>query len=318
VFSQSWAQETASVPQDGVEYVDAVITTDPWRAVATKRIAGKVKQFDFDELTIVLDDGSDRSIPSEQVVHVTPVWSNEQAVAAHRHFMERDYSAVTASVPEVLKSGMPRWEQRLLIAELVQSAAALGNTRVAGILFLNLADSKPPAMLYADMPLCWSACEPDRQLVEQAQQWLDSQNPHAQLLGASWLLLHDQSGKASRIMTELKSSTPPSVAKLAVAQGWRLVPPPETMQRLNEWFTFRDQLLLPLQIGPTEFLADRLMRVGEPDLAIGQWMRIAATHPARYHRASQALEAAADQLRRLGRDKEMRKLESWAKQLRSE
>jgi hypothetical protein len=87
---------------------------------------------------------------------------------------------------------------------------------------------------------------------------------------------------------------------------------------LNEWFTFRDQLLLPLQIGPTEFLADRLMRVGEPDLAIGQWMRIAATHPARYHRASQALEAAADQLRRLGRDKEMRKLESWAKQLRSE
>ena len=78
---------------------------------------------------------------------------------------------------------------------------------------------------------------------------------------------------------------------------------------------YRDRMLQPLQLGPTEFLADRLQRIGETDLAIGQWMRIATLHADRYDRARRALTAAADSLTRQGRPAEAKKIEAWIDEL---
>lgn len=64
----------------------------------------------------------------------------------------------------------------------------------------------------------------------------------------------------------------------AASQGWRLTLPPQTMSNLAGWLEQRDKLIPPLQLGPTEFIADRLMRIGQTDLAVGQWMRIASQH----------------------------------------
>ncbi|MCA9134436.1 MAG: hypothetical protein KDA45_14805, partial [Planctomycetales bacterium] len=135
---------------------------------------------------------------------------------------------------------------------------------------------------------------------------------------ASWLLFGPHGSTAGRTLAALRASPNSTVAQLAVVQSWRLVAPPETRPALASWIEFRDKLLPPLQLGPTEFLADRLMRIGEPELALGQWMRIATVHAERYHRAAGALQAAETQLKRVGRDDEAQRLKAWIQELRGE
>lgn len=76
-------------------------------------------------------------------------------------------------------------------------------------------------------------------------------------------------------------------------------------------------MLRPLQIGPTEFMADRFFRVSMPDLAIGEWSRIATIHSDRYYRASQALAAIRDVMVRDNRNAEAEKITAWIDELKN-
>jgi hypothetical protein len=178
-----------------------------------------------------------------------------------------------------------------------------------------MASPRLPTILYAEMPLCWTTREVDAALEETAKKWLFSEDEHAQLLGASWLLLGDAGQAAKEILGSLRSSANQNISRLAIAQAWRLVPPPKTMSELQGWMDYRDALRPPLQIGPTEFIADRLMRIGQVDLAIGQWLRIASQHGDRYHRAVPALKTAAQLLQREGQIEEAEKLNEWIAEL---
>lgn len=307
---------TAAAPNtDIVEYQGLSEKVDAWNAPLTAQLQGEIKQLDGQRLAMIETDGSARTIPSEQIIRVTPQWRTALALQAHAQFIERKPKEVLKSVPEALKSGLVQWQQRLLIAELVQSVDALGNPRAAGINFLSLANSDAPHFLYADMPLCWSLCEPDASMREQAQKWLLDESEAARLLGASWLLFEDQAVEAKQQLTRLQRSQNSAIAQFAVTQGWRLTPPPQTMSNLVGWLEQRDKLIPPLQLGPTEFIADRLMRIGQTDLAIGQWLRVASQHDDRPHRAARALLSAAAQLKRLGRDEEEQRLEAWIQRL---
>jgi hypothetical protein len=307
------AQETATgVPAaDRVAYVGLTDKVDPWNPPAAVVLTGEVKQLDGDRLAMLESDGSPRTVPSAQIVSIEPQWRTAAAAAAHTQFVERKYKAVVAAVPTALKSDLVQWQQRLLIAELVQSVEALGEPRLAGIYFLSLAKSNPPHLLYAAMPLCWTVAQPDEALKAEAHKWLLDENEAAQLLGASWLLLDDPGSQAKQVLGQLRSSKNSAIAQLATLQGWRLTPPPQTMSELTRWLEYRDRLIPPLQLGPTEFIADRLMRIGRGDLALGQWMRIASGHTDHPHRCALALKAAAAQLQRAGRAEEAQSLEAW-------
>lgn len=318
--TSSESTQTASTESelDLVEYAGAMNNRDPWVAPQLYQLSGRIQECDAERLLLLQSDGSPRSIPSPQIVRVRPAWKNAQAAEAHGLLQAKQYRRVVEAVPAALKSGLPVWQQRFLLAELVQAIDALGDKRRAGILFLNLASASPPALLYDRMPLCWTSQEPNSELRAQAREWLASDDDVARLLGASWLLLVDTDSQVARTLSALQSSDNHAVAQLAVAQAWRMVSPPQSMQQLPQWMEFRDKLLPPLQIGPTEFLADRLMRLSETDLAIGQWMRIATLHGGRYHRAAAALESSAQQLTRLGRNEEAQRLDSWIQELRGQ
>ena len=300
---------------DVVEYTTAVASQDVWQAPQREILRGEVRQFDAEQLTMVDSDGTGRSIAAAQVVSVAPGWRSEAAAEAHQAFVARNYPRVQTAVPQALKSNLVQWQQRMLIAELVDATAAVGQIRQAGVYFVSLAKSQPPHMLYADMPLCWGVAEPDAALRGQAQSWLASDDQAARLLGASWLLLGEQSAEARRALQQLQASDNAAIAQLSTIQGWRLTPPPQTMSELAGWLERRDRLLPPLQLGPTEFLADRLMRIGEHDLAIGQWMRIASQHADRPHRVRQALQSAAALLQRNDRALEAQRLQAWIDKL---
>ncbi len=310
------AQELASPELDLIEYVGPAERLDAWSERETMVLRGRVKQFDAEKLVMSLPDGSDRTIDSPQISRIVPAWQNEAARSTHQLLGEKKYIEAAKAVPAALNSNLVRWQQRLLIADLVQAVAALGDQPKASDYFLSLANSKAPLLLYSYMPLCWTAQEPSPELTESARKWLTSSDDVARLLGASWLLFGDQQQSAAQALKQLQGSQDSAVAHMAIAQSWRLVPPPQTLASLPKWLEFRDKLIPPLQLGPTELIADRLMRVGETDLAIGQWMRIASMHPEQYHRASAALEMASGQLKRVGREEEAKRLEPWIMQLR--
>lgn len=305
-------------PYDTVEFTNLATEPDVWTGSPVQRLAGEVLELDSQSLRILVSGGEERSIPAARIVRIEPHWHNEAAARARQLARERKYREVIDEVPTVLKSGLPRWQQQLLLADLVVAAEALGNRRTSGVLFLNLTASDPAPFLYGVMPLCWSGDEPDPILKAEAEKWLSSSQEAAQLLGASWLLATEKGAEAASKLTALKASSHPVLGQFAVVQAWRVVPPPEVLGKLGEWFEFRERLMLPLQLGPTEVIAERLMRAGESEMAIGQWMRIAAVHGDRYHRAAQALEAAAMQLRRLGREDEALRVNPWIDELRSE
>lgn len=281
---------------------------DHWKPIATVTLAGKILDFDSDYLTLLSAEGKQSRYPSRQVVDISFQWATPEAKAATLTFERQEYREAVAAIQACYKE-LPRWQQRQILAKLVVALDVAGGPRIAGILFLDLAKAKPPAMLYSAMPLCWTVREPDRALAEAAAGWIASQDESARLLGASWLSTGSRRSEAQDVLHELKSSKNPTIGALATAQSWRWVPPPKS--ELSQWFEYRDRLIAPLQLGPTEFLADRLQRLGKPELALGQWMRIASLYPERYHRFSAATDQAIGQLKQMQRDGEAQRLEAW-------
>ncbi len=293
----------------------AVRNRDIWNLHEGFYFEGSIQEFNATRLVFLDAKGQKRELESYRVERVEPVWGSAQAVEVHRAFCARRYSEITKTLNAALASGIPHWQQRLLTGQLVDAADALGRTSSACVFFLELAKHDPPPMLYATMPLCWTAREPDKALQTAAEKWLTSVNDHEGLLGSSWLLNSHRTDEAKQRLEKLKAGTNKILAQLATAQLWRLVSPPETKSNLANWFEFRDRMLLPLQIGPTEFLADRLGRVSMSELAVGEWTRIATLHLERYHRASLALEAARNLLQRENRPLEAERYAAWIEQL---
>ncbi|RMF37357.1 MAG: hypothetical protein D6753_17715 [Planctomycetota bacterium] len=306
--------------QSTSESTDAILfhrpprTGDVWNGPQHRQIHGNVSRFDAEVLTVATEDGQVRNLASDQVDRVVPRWANEQAAHARRLVQQRQFRAAIPALEQAVRSGIPRWQQRLLIADLVRSVASIGKTRSAGTLFLNLAASHPPPALYADMPLCWTTQEPDVTLRDAARQWLASDDPHAQLLGASWLLSGASRGEAEAGLRRLESSSVEIVAQLARWQRRRLTPPPESLERMPTWMAERDALLGPLQLGPTEFMAERLAQTGQIELAVGQWMRIVTQHQDRYHRWQAAVEQVESALQRLGNPEQAERFQAWIDQ----
>lgn len=303
---------------DVVELIELQTRHDVWSPAQRRQLLGEIQSFESEQLELVDREGVTHSLPSKYVLSVQPRWRTAEAARAHQLFKAGKFEELVKAVPMALESDLVQWQQRMLIAELVQAVEGLGKPQAAGAYFLSLARSQPPPLLYATMPLCWTSRDPDQALRDGARQWLQrADDDAARLLGASWLLFTDQQPAAQSAITKLQASSNPVIAQLAVAQGWRLIPPPQTMSELNRWLEFRDKLLPPLQLGPTEFIADRLQRIGELELAFGEWSRIGSQYSDQPVRARAALGSAAAHLKRLGRDDDAQRFETWMNELGS-
>lgn len=314
-FAQT--EPAPQVPADNFYYAPAgAQSNDVWSQRNADRLAGRIEELD-DQRIVYFEGEKRRELPSNRVTHVEPAWRTPAAEAAHKLFLDRKYREAKDAIAKAATNDLPRWQQRFLVAEFVDVLAVLGDTRLAGGVYLkSLAPNQPPAMLYGHLPMNWTTVEPNRALYDVAVEWLEQPNECAQLLGASWLLLGPDSESARGKLLKLQSSKVEPIAALAVAQAWRLVPPPETENKISEWLEYRGRLIEPLQIGPTEFLADRLARVGMIDQAIGQWSRIATVHANRPHIAARSLLAAQRLLTQQGRPEEAKRFQLWAEQFK--
>lgn len=298
--------------------ITATSQLDPWKPLRKRELLGQVEDLDAKELTMVVQGQSEHPrslrIPSGQLMAIFPVWQGEGTAELVKLFERQRYQEFVLALQQHDRSQIPPWQQLLLLEMVVRAIDAVQGPAASGQHFLTLAQAAPE-MLYAHMPLCWTVSEPSADLIRKSRQWLDSDDEVAQLLGASWLLQGPDSTQAREVILRLKNSRNAAVAQLASAQSWRLTPPPETMSLLNGWLVERDRMLPSLAIGPTEFLADRLARIGKSDLAVVQWIWIASGHPQRHNKATRALQSAENLMRTSGRLNEADRIASWLQTL---
>ena len=295
------AQTESAAAQDRVVYGPALPrSTNVWNPPTTFTFVGKIEKLDQNFLEIVVQSGQRHKLNSDRIERIDVAWDNADAQAAHERYIKREYLQALKENDEVLRTGgIPKWQQCILLSELVECAEAVGRPEVAGQLFLVLMQQGPPDFLVANVPLNWTSRELTPGIEKAAREWLEQPDDYAGLLGASWLLLSDQTDAAKKRLQKVQQSPSKLLQRLSAMQLWRATPPSATSGQIQTWIAARDSLLLPLQLGPTEFLAERLARVEKTDLAVGEWLRLAATHTDHPHRVEAALEAAKHRLGRL-------------------
>lgn len=286
-----------------------------WNPLKTMTLEGQVLSFDSKNVIIQVTaaDGtsSRRTLSNDQVQRITPAWQGAELAATMRLFDDRKIAEFSKAYGKLDYKNVPDWQARLILVRIVQSREAGNQIALAAESFIRLSsDGNIPDFLYADMPLCWATSASD-EVVSKAKGWINQDSEVARLLGASWLLLGPESKAAKTTLDELQNSKVPVIAQLAKAQSWRLVQAPETMSQLSSWLAERDRMLLPVSLGPTEFLTDRLMRIGQVDLALGCAFRIASLHADKPLRVRRALLSANQMLKKLGREDEAQKVAVW-------
>jgi hypothetical protein len=236
------------------------------------------------------------TFPGDNVVGLEPGWKLEAFAEVHQLYAAGKFSEVLQQGQAALKlSGVPRWQQRLLVAEMVQSACAMGQRAVAGRVFGYLAKDSPPDLLLATIPLPWAdeALNAGNAIAAEAAKWMEDESDAMKLLGASWSLSGPLRPRAMEILQTLTKSESPILAGYAKAQLWRTVPPDSIRSgELPKWIELRDALPLASQAGPTVLLGMRLEQAGEKEMAIAEWLRVATLHPDRFHLHRMAIERA--------------------------
>lgn len=276
-----------------------------WEARRIIEIRGVVVEWDPKKLGVVRSDGNGvTSFPGDGVIGIEPAWKADEFKAVHALFAQHRYEDVLTQGQNALKlTNIPRWQQRLLVAEMVQSAVSLKKWAVAGRIFGFLVKDDPPNLLLSAIPLPWSdeAITASTGVAEEATGWIESESPAMRLLGASWLLGGDQRSKGVEILQALSKSESEVIAGYAKAQLWRTVPPSEIVEYpLPQWLKLRDSLPLAAQAGPTMLLATRLEQAGQHELAIGEFLRIATLFGDRYHLKQKAVANAIDISKAIG------------------
>ncbi|MFO1065149.1 MAG: hypothetical protein U0892_14895 [Pirellulales bacterium] len=308
------APSNRAIALDTVYYSPAVPSTiEPWSPLKTEKLRGEVKELNAKNLVIVID-GVKRELPSDRVEYIEPAWDTPEAAEAFERYHRREYVAALKQNVRVINtdSALATWQRRVLLAELIESAESIGQIRIAGTLFLEMCKADPPVFLAAGMPLNWTTREADRATLETARGWLADESEAAGLLGASWLLLgSDKSEEAKTRLRTLSSSKVDWIRQAAAVQLWRLTPPPETLSNLDRWYGARDKMLPSMQLGPTEFIADRMSRIGQSTSAVEEWMRVALIHEHRISRSDAAMESAKKELARSSATDQVDKLTAW-------
>lgn len=270
---------------------------DSWETWNSHSVRCRIIRLDAETLDIRDENGTLKKLELNRVVAVRPQWNNEHAAEMDRNFYEGKYAEHAKMAATVLKTDMPPYQQRLLLAQVVITANAIGNRVPAGNIYVTLCKNSPPPFLLAAAPLNWVDSQTTKAMETAAEGWLAEKEEGIQLLGASWLLSGSKRNDALDTLEKLTRSTNSPIAELATCQLWRIVPiSPDSTATLLGWQTRRDSLLLPLQLGPTELIADRWRAARQPSLSAFESLRIAILHRDRYDRVRVARVAAEEVL----------------------
>lgn len=284
-----------------------------WRARSIIEARGVIVSWDVDKLVVIKPEATGpTNFPGDLVVGIEPGWKSPAYAQVHSLFEQRKFRDVLQQGQAVLSlAEIPRWQQRVVVSEMVDSAMALQQYSAAARVFKVLSQDSTPELLLSRIPIPWSdeLLRVTPALTQEALGWIESDKPAMQLLGASWLLAGEHRLAAIDKLKSLSSNVSPMIAAYSKIQLWRLTIPEEILSDgFLEWVAQRDALPVPLQAGPTMLLAHRLEQANQPKLAIAEWLRVTSMHADRYHLAEQAVRRGANAAKKLGDEELAQKL----------
>lgn len=261
---------------------------DRWNPRVQIEVQGVVVSWDTDKLILLKPDGNGpTNFPGDLVIGIDPQWKSPAYAQVHQKYLQHQFREVLQQGQTALSlTEIPRWQQRLLVGEMVEAAVSIQQYATAGRVFKVIAQDSPPDLLMSRIPLPWSdeisSVTPG--LIQESLSWMESDNPILQLLGAAWLAGTQHRLTAIEKLKSLSTNSSLRVSEYAKVQLWRTTPPEEILsQKIQQWIDLRDRLSIPLQAGPTALLAYRLEETNNPNLAIAEWLRVASLHSDRYH-----------------------------------
>ncbi|MFM8573558.1 MAG: hypothetical protein ACKOAU_18325 [Pirellula sp.] len=276
-----------------------------WKPRSLIEVKAVIVSWDIDKLVVAKVDGNGpTTFPGDLVVGIEPAWKSpvyEQTMVLIKQRRLRE--ALQQGQTALALSEIPRWQQRVLVAEMVDAALALQQIGVAGKIFKVLAQDSAPELLMSRIPIPWSdeLITVTPAVTQEALGWIESPIPAMQLLGASWLLGGEHRLAAIEKLKALAASETVWIAEYSKVQLWRLSMPEEVAsEKFLVWVGQRDALPIPLQAGPTMLLAHRLDQANQPKLAIAEWLRVASLHEDRYHLVQQATRRATEIADKIG------------------
>ena len=120
-----------------------------WDAVDSKQESGIVLEWNSKSVVLVRPNAErETTIPGDLVSRIEPNWTDSSGGDFHKLFEEREFAAAIKLGSEAIKKpGIPVWQQRIILAEMIESMMALGKPRLACQLFVSLAKENSPQFL---------------------------------------------------------------------------------------------------------------------------------------------------------------------------
>lgn len=284
---------------------------DSWEIWSSHYVDAEIIRLDAEQLEVRDPAGTVKQLELNRLIFVQPQWDSAEATELCLLYENGKYAEFAKKAPPVIQSSIAPWQQRLLLAKLIASADSIGNRVPAAKLFISLCDNSSPPMLLNCAPLNWAQSDSSASMNEMSQQWLSDSREPAMLIGASWSLSGNNRDKAIESLEKLTRSTNDAISQLAEAQLWRIKPiGPKELGEILAWQNRRDQFLLPLQLGPTELIADRWRAAQKPSLSAFEYLRIALLHKDRYDRRQFALKQAEALLNMAKHESDAQKLKA--------
>lgn len=262
---------------------------DRWQAKSLVEFDGVIVAWEPEQLTLVKRNGTGTTtLPGDLVVGITPGWKSSAFESTHQLWLNKDFpKVITSGQMALAEREIPRWQQRLLVTEMIESALAINQPAVACRIFQAIVDDPIPDLLFSRIPLPWST-ELDNvppAVASEASVWMNKEAPALKLLGATWSLTGPNRLEAVeklKELTKLKDQAKPThrlIATYAQIQLWRTTPVDNVVSiELESWIQLRDSLQIPTQAGPTALLATRLEQANQIELALAEWLRILSLH----------------------------------------
>lgn len=275
-----------------------VVIYSSQQGTRTSRYVGIIEDYTGETLTIRLDSGRVRTVPSESVREVQSEWTESHFLGDERYEVG-DYTAALTAYQNAFRVETRPWVKRRIADRITWCLRYQGQTARAVRAFLWIYNSDPKTQALSSLPLAWTAQTVTPSLQQQLSEWLQDESNVARLVAASWLIGTNQRAEAIRALQTIDDSDR-RITLLAAAQLWRTKVVTATTDDLSRWETQIAQLPESLRAGPYFVEGQASAKLKRHEQAALSFLRIPIHFPQHRSLAARALVSAARELQKLG------------------
>lgn len=227
-------------------------------------------------LTLRLEQsGRTRDIDGGEVIAIETQWpaGYEQGL---NELALRDYASAARNFSTALIKEQRPWASNIIRSKLLACQLATETIPAAAETFFDIIATDPQTRFAPMCPLRWSGNQTG--MNQLAEDWINSDEPIVQLLGASWLIGTD--AKTARpVLASLARDIDPTVAGLAVGQLWNARREKMTKAEIGLWLKKIESMPTPARAGGYFAIGNAQSRSGFTKAAITSFMRVAILYP---------------------------------------